>query len=245
MRETIVTSNVSERIGAHKKSGRTMILIIFVSFVIIVIGTATNTTPLALIGVIAAIGSGIAFVRSAKRLTIYGYGHEGEEILKQQLHSLLSDDYIAYFGYPLKSGGDVDCVLLGPSGLYVIETKHHNGSIQYTDGGWRQVKTGRGGTAYHGNLKNPGGQVFFALHELKSFLESKGIKLFIQGMVTFTNPSAELYIKKNPKPLIVCKIDDLADVLRNENKKAIPQYKREQIEKELNVVGGSNLKLSV
>ena len=236
MKEIIVTSNVSEKIGAQKKSGRTMILIILASFVMIVVGVVLNTTPLVLIGIITAIGSGVAFMRSGKNLEVYGYGHEGEEILRQQLHNLFPNDYIAYFGYPLKDGGDIDCVLLGSSVLYVIETKHHNGSIQYTDGGWRQVKTGRRGTAYHGNLKNPSGQVFYALHELKSFLKSKGIKLFIQGMITFTNPSVVLTIEKNPNPLIVCKIEDLAEVLSIENKKTIPQNKREQIEKALNAV---------
>lgn len=234
MREKIVTSNVSDKIAENKKSGNTMLLLMLASFVLIIIGLSANTIFLALIGIVAVIWSGAVFAKSNGSRNTYEHGHEGEEMLRQRLHSFLPDDYIAYFGYPLNNGQDIDCVLLGPSGLYVIETKHHNGSIQYTDGGWRQVKTGRGGTSYHGNLKNPGGQVFFALRELKTYLENKGIKIFIKGVVTFTNPSAMLSIEKDPKPLMVCKIDKLEDLFKIEKEKIIPQKKIEMIEKELN-----------
>lgn len=233
MREKIVTSNVSDKIANYKKSRNTMLLLMLASFVLIIIGLSANLI-LVFIGIVAAIWSGVAFAKSEGNLNTYEHGHEGEEMLRQRLHSFLPDDYIAYFGYPLNNGQDIDCVLLGPSGLYVIETKHHNGSIQYTDGGWRQVKTGRGGTAYHGNLKNPGGQVFFALRELKTYLENKGIKIFIKGVVIFTNPSAMLSIEKDPKPLMVCKIHEIEDLFKSEKEKMIPQKKIEMIEKELN-----------
>ncbi len=234
MREKIVTSNVSDKIAETKKSGNSMLLLMLASFFLIIIGLSVKAIFLALIGIVAAIWSGASFAKSSASRNTYEHGHEGEEMLRQRLHSFLSDDYIAYFGYPLNNGQDIDCILLGPSGLYVIETKHHNGSIQYTDGGWRQVKTGRGGTAYHGNLKNPGGQVFFALREVKSYLESKGIKIFIHGVVTFTNPSAVLSIEKDPKPLKVCKIYELEDILKGDKEKNIPKNKLEIIEKELN-----------
>ncbi len=137
MREKIVTSNVSDQIGEYKKSGRNMIFIFLFSVVVFFIGASSNLIPLTLIGIAAAIGSGVMFVRNSKHGEIYRHGHKGEMLLRQELHRLLADDYIAYFGYPLKDGGDIDCILLGPSGLYVIETKHHNGSTQYSDGGWR------------------------------------------------------------------------------------------------------------
>jgi len=155
MREKIVTSNVSDKIAETKKSGNSMLLLMLASFFLIIIGLSVKAIFLALIGIVAAIWSGASFAKSSASRNTYEHGHEGEEMLRQRLHSFLSDDYIAYFGYPLNNGQDIDCILLGPSGLYVIETKHHNGSIQYTDGGWRQVKTGRGGTAYSRKFKKP------------------------------------------------------------------------------------------
>ena len=233
MREVIVTSNVSDKIAEHKKAGHTALIFVFLSLLVLVIGVSSNTSILSVGGIFAAIWSAVAFTRSGSNANTYEHGYEGEEMLRRRLHDILPDDYIGYFGFPLKDGKDIDCVLLGPAGLYVFETKHHNGYIQYTDGGWRQVKTGRRGTSYFGNLKNPGGQVLFALREVKSYLENKGMRIFINGVVTFTNPSVELSIEKNPKPLMVCRIDELEKIFEVQKDKMIPLKKLEAIETEL------------
>lgn len=48
MREIIVTTNVSKKIGSYKKLGIAMIPIILVSFVLVVAGVTSDATPLTL-----------------------------------------------------------------------------------------------------------------------------------------------------------------------------------------------------
>lgn len=238
MREKAVTSYIADKITENKKSNNSNSIIIVTSFMIIIIGLATGAIILLSIGIMALI---YGFINNNNdNINTYKQGQEGEEILKQKLHSLLSDDYIAYFGYPLNSGKDIDCVLLGPSGLYIIEVKHHNGDIFYTDSGWKQIKKGQKGTIYYGSLKNPGGQVLFALRELKSYLENKGIKIFIHGVIIFTHPLAVLSIERDTKPLIICKVSEIENLLKNEKNKIIPQEKVKLIEKELNLATPPN-----
>jgi hypothetical protein len=89
---------------------------------------------------------------------------------------------------------DIDCVLVGPSGLFVFEAKHHHGLILYRNGMWGRVKVGRRGTLYRGQLGNPSGQLYRNIRKLKELLgHTDG--LWLHGAVVFTNPQAVLDIE--------------------------------------------------
>lgn len=239
MREIIVTSNVSDKIREGRSRGHVMLAAFVGSFLVLFVGVFATTWVLSVIGFVGAVMSLVGFSQNSKKLITYSHGHEGESILRRQLHSILSDDYIAFFGYPLKDRGDIDCVVLGPSGLYVMEAKHHNGTIHYTEGGWRQTKVGRRGTAYHGNMKKPGGQVMYGLHEVKRLLEEKHIKVFIQGVLVFTNPAVSLFVERETKPLVVYRVTEIESLFALNSNRILPLKKRESIEKELKAIAES------
>ena len=91
----------------------------------------------------------------------------------------LSDDYTAYYNLPLNGNGrasDIDCILVGPSGLFVFEVKHHHGLILYRNGVWARIKVGRRGTLYRGQLGDPSGQLYRNIRKLKELLGKDQIK---------------------------------------------------------------------
>ena len=128
----------------------------------------------------------------------YRSGIRGERVLRAHLLSSgLPDEYAAYYNLPLNGNGrtsDVDCVLVGPSGLFVFEVKHHHGLILYRNGVWARIKAGRRGTLYQGHLGDPSGQLYRNIRKLKELLvHTDG--LWLNGAVVFTNPRAVLDVE--------------------------------------------------
>lgn len=149
--------------------------------------------------------------------TAYQRGIQGEQALRARLlASGLGDDYVAYYNLPLNGNGrtsDIDCVLVGPSGLFVFEAKHHHGLIIYRNGMWGRVKVGRRGTLYKGQLGDPSGQLYRNIRRLKELLgkdQTEG--LWIQGAVVFTNPRAVLDIE-GLRWVKAIAVKDLAQIL--------------------------------
>jgi hypothetical protein len=109
----------------------------------------------------------------------------------------LGDDCTAYYNLPLSGNGkasDIDCILVGPSGLFVFEVKHHHGLILYRNGAWARIKAGRKGTLYQGQLGDPSGQLCRNINMLKKLLGKKD-GLWFNGAVVFTNPWAVLHVE--------------------------------------------------
>lgn len=232
MRKIIVTSHVAQQVA--KYGGANIFPYFLLSLVMIFLGSSFQILEnLKAIGFLCAAGSVVVFISHGKKRKTYEHGARGETLLENSLCSMLSDEYIGFFGYPRENGQDIDCLLLGPSGLYVIEAKNHDQVIQYTKGGWRHIKKGQGGTVYAAdNFKNPSGQVLHGLHEIKRLLEQRGIKLFIEGVVVFTNPTVRLNIEKDPKPAKVYRLSELGNLFSS-NTRRIASGKQESIEREL------------
>ena len=115
------------------------------------------------------------------------------------LSSGLGDDYTAYYNLPLNGNGrasDIDCILVGPSGLFVFEVKHHHGLILYRNGVWARIKAGRRGTLYQGQLGDPSGQLYRNIRRLKELLgKHRQTASGFNGAVVFTNPRAVLDVE--------------------------------------------------
>jgi len=103
-------------------------------------------------------------------------------------------------------------------GVFAIEIKNHKGTIIYSENGWKQIKTGQGGTQYQGNLANPGKQLLTNMHKFKTFLAENNIHVWIQPVLVFTNPETNIVLEKDPTPIIVCKVEDILDIINNSGK---------------------------
>ena len=81
-----------------------------------------------------------AFYYFLRKYRIYSGGWEGEKQVMKLLSSKLSDDYFLINNLYLRgSGGDIDHVVLGPSGIFVLETKNWSGDITCNGDIWQRA----------------------------------------------------------------------------------------------------------
>lgn len=91
---------------------------------------------------------------------------------------------------------EADIIVVGPEVIFVIEVKNNNGSIVGSEGDkeWQVNKVGRGGTPYSKAMRNPISQVKQLVWLLSEDLKKKNSRVWIQGVVLFSNSKANLLI---------------------------------------------------
>lgn len=68
------------------------------------------------------------------------YGSLGVDVLLEHFTAQLPDSYLAIKELLVQHGLDVDMLLIGPTGLWVLEVKHLAGQVFYRQGRWYQLK---------------------------------------------------------------------------------------------------------
>lgn len=114
----------------------------------------------------------------------------------------LPDDYTVFQNVILTYDdrkSEIDNIVVGKSGVFIIEVKNHNGHIvgDFNDKYWIQHKMGRGGTPYENTLYSPAKQVGTHIYRLANYLKQSGINIYIEGMVYFTNIDCWLTLTGN------------------------------------------------
>jgi len=214
MKAVVLTDNTKEQILKGKSQISQSAIIASISIIVGIVAFLFELYFIVIFAFVGAVWGLSKLQQSSDVIDIYSIGREGEKIVRQVLSENLSDDYTVFVGVPVRNG-DIDCVVVGPTGVFAIEIKHHKGQIQYNGGGWRQIKIGHGGTAYFGSLKDPEKQLFTAMFDLKDYLKQKSVDVFIKGVVTFTHPETELFIEKQPENFEICKVDTLPEIIKN------------------------------
>lgn len=117
-----------------------------------------------------------------------------------EMLSLLDDTY--YLINNLKLPGradDVDHIVVGPNGVFAIETKNHRGRISWEDGQWYQSKTSRGGRPQPREaMRDPTRQLKRNVDYLRACINQtdpalcRRVRLWIEGTVAFTHPAVSL-----------------------------------------------------
>ena len=160
-----------------------------VALILLLAGIATGVGFILVSGVVAVVIALFVAATHGPSYATYRCGIRGEQVLRAHLLSSgLGDEYTAYYNLPLNGNGrssDIDCVLVGPSGLFVFEAKHHHGLILHRNGVWARIKVGRRGTLYRGQLGDPSGQLYRNIRRLKELLREA--QVMASG---FTAPSS-------------------------------------------------------
>lgn len=117
-----------------------------------------------------------------------------------EMLSLLNDNY--YLINNLKLPGradDVDHLVVGPNGIFAIETKNHRGRIFFEDGQWFQSKNSRAGRPQpKEGIRDPARQLKRNVDYLRACINetdpalSRRVRLWIEGAVAFTHPAVSL-----------------------------------------------------
>lgn len=156
------------------------------------------------IGATVFVVSGYLFQDKITTAKIWRAGLKGQEKVEEVL-SVLPDEYVLInnLSLPFKNC-DIDHLLLGPNGIFLLETKHYKGDVSCVVDSWEYQKVGKNGGLYKGYINNPSRQLKRNIWELKTFFDKKSKRVFgvtpfpywIQGIIVFTNAETELTMKE-------------------------------------------------
>jgi hypothetical protein len=137
-------------------------------------------------------------------------GLSGERQVGQVLARELPQDYVLINGLALPRGaGDIDHLVIGPTGVFLLETKTMAGTIVCEpDGTWRRTRVGRAGTPYAAYIGDPAAQVLRNIHAVRECLRQRlpgrfgRRSLWVEGLVVFPHPRTELATEHSRVPAI-------------------------------------------
>ena len=158
---------------------------------------------------------------SPERMAQEVMGRTGEQQVRSTLRRELPDEYVLINGLLVpRAAGDIDHVVVGPSGVFLLETKTMAGHIVCeADGTWRRTKLGRGGTTYAGFIGDPAAQVKRNIMAVRACLQERvpalfgGVPLWVEGVVVFAHPRSALTVEHSR--VTAMRLDDAAQHIRS------------------------------
>jgi len=181
---------------------------------------------------------GIGFVISLIWLVVFQYyqrkyhtykgGRQGEKAVVNALTNSLSDEYYLINGVYLKGrGGDIDHIVLGPSGVYVLETKNWSGEIICHGDQWQ--RPGK-------KIKNsPSLQAKYNTQKVKKLIDPshdfRGFKVWIEGLLVFTNTYADLCL--NNPTVTVLRLQQLTSYIKKQENNRLTNEQIQKIIKQI------------
>ena len=177
---------------------------------------------------LVAVAAAILLAWGDRRLGNFLKGAKGEEWVAHEL-AFLGSEYAVFNG--LRFGGgkqNFDHIIVGPAGVFVVETKNWKGSVEFHDG-----KLYAGGKE---PSRPPLKQVKAAAAELVSYLDDSGCgDLPVHSVLCFLETELPEEIM-NVNGVVVCSGPRLVDVLQETFDQPIPESMREQVVSELRKV---------
>lgn len=142
-----------------------------------------------------------------QKADIYESGIAGEQATAQIIAGLPAQ----YFGVQnLKvtydgQTSELDMVVIGPTGIFVVETKNAHGTItgDYDGHRWVHTKVSRQGNTYSKELHSPVKQVGTHVYRLAGFLRSNGIYTRVESAVYFADPETVVALSGQQKQIPV------------------------------------------
>lgn len=193
----------------------------------------SNTVTLIL--ALVSIAGLIANDATQNRLGILSSGVSGEKAAINMLAKALPDNYRCITNLRIYYDGresELDLVVVGDTGVYIVEVKNHKGVISgnYNDYELTQTKRNEIKT-----LNNPVRQVSTHADRLSRFLRDKGINVWVQGTVFFNNPDAIIEINdipENGKPIFAANSNGkelLTNYIKTHHRNGISQEQQDAI----------------
>jgi len=161
--------------------------------------------PGLLFGALAlAAGAGLAYTERRHRANRglrnqLRAGLQGQNRMTEIL-SALPDEYYLLNNLTLpKRADDVDHLVVGPNGIFALETKNHRGHIYWRDGQWYQAKVSRSGHPQPEKpIRDPSRQLKRNVDYLRSCIRrtdpdlARRTRLWIEGAAVFSDPTVRV-----------------------------------------------------
>jgi hypothetical protein len=161
-----------------------------------VVGQESVGALLLLIGLVALIGLWLYGQLGGEPRARLEAGRAGEEAVRCVLAGL-DDRYYLLNGVTVPGECmEIDHLLAGPRGLFVLETKAHGGTIVYGDGRWWRIHAGARGLLQRRQIGNHSAQAQRNARLLRRYLAvhlgARAAALPLVPIVVFTHPHAML-----------------------------------------------------
>lgn len=175
-----------------------------------------------------AVVSAILLAWGDRRLGNFLKGAKGEEWVAREL-AFLNSEYTVFNGLRLGGGKEnFDHVIVGPAGVFVVETKNWRGSVEFHDG-----KLYAGGKE---PSRPPLKQVKAATAELVNFIDDAGCgDVPMHSVLCFLGTDLPQDLM-NVNGVVVCKGERLIEVLQETFDEPIAELLRNQVVDELRKV---------
>ena len=177
---------------------------------------------------LVAVAAAILLAWGDRRLGNFLKGAKGEEWVAHEL-AFLSADYTVFNGLRLGGGKEnFDHIIVGPAGVFVVETKNWKGSVEFRDG--RLFAGGKEPS------RPPLKQVKAAAAELVSYIDDAGCGgVPVNTVLCFLGTKLPEEIM-NVNGVVVCAGKRLVDVLQETFDEPIAESMREHVVSELRKV---------
>lgn len=173
----------------------------------IALGRVKIPTDYALfLGGLILLSLGLVFLVSALD---YLAGIEGEKAVAKALQEL-DDSYYLINNFTMFGGrgGNIDHIVLGPNGVFAIETKNYSGDVRCEGDNWSKKGKRR---LYE--IPSVSKQARKNANYLSGIIRRKAnIDIPTRPIIVFTNPWMELKIRKATMPVL--RLDELAEFVR-------------------------------
>lgn len=200
------------------------LLLLLVSCLLFFISVETDRFVLFLVGGGFLLGAFPLF----QKYRIWGSGAKGEEKVAKCLKSLRGKYRVFHDVVLPRARGDIDHVVVGPNGVFVIETKNNNGTISCNGDSWSQLKTGKKGGRYRGKIGSPSKQAKRNAASLGKLIGRRlHARLFVNALVVFANKKTVLNI--NNPTVSVLQPPELCDFIENYRSKPLSNNEQTKI----------------
>lgn len=166
-------------------------------------------------------GLGIIFISISiyffSKSSHYSRGIESEFLVTNSLRKLGKKYYLLNDINLPEAYGNIDHAVLGPNGIFVIESKDFKGNIRCDGDKWYQYKESWKWPIEH-EIKSPSKQVKRNAVKLKQFIQKTFKKpIWVEGIVVFTNPNVKLELNNSTVPIL--KVEELCNFIKNKKSK--------------------------
>lgn len=143
------------------------------------------------------------FLRLRTEATSWEVGARGERIVGRRLDRLRAHGWEVLHSIPLASGADIDHLLIGPGGVFTINTKHHAGARVWVGG--NQVMVNGQRQPY---VRNSRHEAAAAARRLSAAL---GWTVQVRGVVVFVRPGS-LTVREYPSDVSIMTEDSISNM---------------------------------
>jgi hypothetical protein len=240
----ILKRGVDLYIWRNIQLNKSRLLIFTMLFILATMLSIMNRFPYATVGVILIPMAYILGVYTYQKYILWNSGAFGEDLVTRELEKLDNSHYLINGVVIPPNRGDTDHIVIGPTGIFAIESKNYGGEIECDGDSWTRYKVGRKGRRYDLSIGRPSKQVKRNAKVLKDFILKHSDEIFngeiphiwVHSIVVFTNENVGLSMK-NPT-VNVLRVVELSGYIRNKN----PELKLG--EKEIKRIGEVIIKYS-